>query len=31
MSNESRDHYQEDGYLVPGPRRVFCFQAVFKL
>ena len=30
-SNESRDHYQEDGYLVPSPRCGFCFQAVFKL
>ena len=30
MSNESHDHYQEDGYLVPSPWYGFCFQAVFK-
>ena len=31
MSNESRDHHQDDSYLAPSPRRGFCFQAVFKL
>ena len=32
MSNESRDHYQENGYVVPSPLCGFCcFQAVFKL
>ena len=30
-SNESRDPYQVEGYLVPSPRCGFCFQAVFKL
>ena len=31
MSNESRDHYQEDGNLVPSPRSGFSFEAAFQL
>ena len=31
MSNESRDHYHEDGNLVPNPRCGFGFEAVFQL
>ena len=27
----SRDHYHEDGYLVPSPPCGFCFEAVFQL
>ena len=27
--NESRDHYHEDGNLVPIPRCGFCFEAAF--
>ena len=27
-SNESRDHYHGDGYLVPSPRHDFRFEAV---
>ena len=30
-SSESRDHYHEDGYLVPSPRYVFRFEAVSRL
>ena len=30
-SNESRDHYHEDGYLVPSPRYGFPFEAVSRL
>ena len=30
-SNESRDHYHEDGYLVPSPRYGFRFEAVSRL
>ena len=30
-SSELRDHYHEDGYLVPISRRGDCFEAVFKL
>ena len=30
-SNESRDQYHEDGYLVPSPRYGFRFEAVFRL
>ena len=30
-SNESRDHYHEDGYLVPSPRYCFPFEAVSRL
>ena len=30
-SNESRDHYQEDGYLVPSPRCDLYFQTLSKL
>ena len=30
-SNESRDHYHEDGNLVSSPRCGFCFEAAFKL
>ena len=30
-SNESRDHYHMDGYLVPSPRYVFRFEAVSRL
>ena len=26
-SNDSRDHYHEDSYLVPSPRCGFCFEA----
>ena len=29
--NESRDHYHEDGNLVPSPRCGFGFEAVFQL
>ena len=29
-SNESRDHYQEDGSLVPSPRCRFCFEAALR-
>ena len=31
MSNESRDHYHEDDYLVPSPRNLFRFEAVSRL
>ena len=31
MSNESRDHYHEDGYLVPNNRCGFGCEAVFQL
>ena len=30
-SNESRDHYHEDGNLVPSPRCGFGFEAAFQL
>ena len=30
-SNESRDHYHEDGNLVPSPRCGFSFEAAFQL
>ena len=30
-SNESRDHYHEDGDLVPSPRCDFSFEAAFQL
>ena len=30
-SNESRDHYHEDGYLVPSPWYCFRFEAVSRL
>ena len=30
-SSESRDHYQEDGNLVPSPPCGFCFKAAFQL
>ena len=30
-SNESREHYHEDGYLVPSPRYGFRFEAVSRL
>ena len=30
-SNESRDHYHEDGNLVPSPRSGFSFEAAFQL
>ena len=30
-SNESRDRYHEDGYLVPSPRYSFRFEAVSRL
>ena len=30
-SNESRDHYHEDGYLVPSARYGFRFEAVSRL
>ena len=30
-SNESRDHYHEDGDLVPSPRCGFGFEAAFML
>ena len=29
--NESRDHYHEDGYLVPSHRYGFRFEAVSRL
>ena len=28
---ESRDHYHEDGYLVPSPRYGFRYEAVSRL
>ena len=31
MFNKSRDHYHEDGNLVPSPRCGFCFEAAFQL
>ena len=31
MSIESRDHYHEDGNLVPSPRSGFSFEAAFQL
>ena len=31
MSNESRDHYHMDGYLVPSPRYGFRFEAISRL
>ena len=30
-SNESRDHFHEDGNLVPSPRCGFSFEAAFQL
>ena len=30
-SSESRDHYHEDGKLVPSPRCGFGFEAAFQL
>ena len=30
-SSESRDHYHEDGNLVPSLRCGFCFEAEFQL
>ena len=30
-SNQSRDHYHGDGYLVPSPRHGFRFEAVSRL
>ena len=30
-SNELRDHYHEDGNLVPSPRCGFSFEADFQL
>ena len=30
-SSESRDHYLEDGNLVPSPRCSFSFEAAFQL
>ena len=30
MSNESRDHYNGNGNLVPSPRGGFGFEAVFQ-
>ena len=30
-SSESRDHYHEDGNLVPSPRCGFSFEAAFQL
>ena len=30
-TNESRDHYHEDGYLVPSPRYCIRFEAVSRL
>ena len=30
-SNESRDHYHEDGNLVPNNWCGFCFEAAFQL
>ena len=30
-STESRDHYDEDGNLVPSPRCSFGFEAAFQL
>ena len=30
-SSESRDHYHEDGNLVPSPRCGFSFEAGFQL
>ena len=30
-SSESRDHYHEDGNLVPSPRCGFNFEAAFQL
>ena len=29
--NKSRDHYHEDGNLVPSPRCSFGFEAAFQL
>ena len=29
MSNESRDHFHEDGYLVPSPRYGVRFETLF--
>ena len=31
MSNESRDHCHEDGFLVPNPLCGFRFEAVSQL
>ena len=31
MSNESRDHYQQDGNLMPSPRCGFCFEVALQL
>ena len=31
MSNESRDHYHEDGYLVLSPRCGFRCEAVSQI
>ena len=30
MSSESRDHYHEDGNLVPSARCGFSFEAAFQ-
>ena len=30
-SNESRDHYHEDGNLVPSPQCDYSFEAAFQL
>ena len=30
MSSESRDHYLEDGNLVPSPRCGFSFEAALR-
>ena len=30
-SNESREHFHQDGNLVPIPRCGFCFEAAFQL
>ena len=30
-SNDTRDHCQQDGNVVPSPRCGFCFEAAFKL
>ena len=30
-SNESRDHYNEDSYLVPSSRYGFRFEAISRL
>ena len=30
MSNESRDHYHDDGNLAPSPRCGYIFEAAFQ-